>query len=111
MGQHDWSLKVKARDNNTCQICGELGTDAHHVLCVGYFKEQQNLIDNGITLCRKCHVLAHRGKFGATNKGKYTAERAEAELMKRAKGDPGKELLIQRLIESDIKAEETARIN
>ena len=104
-----WNNKVKERDGHICQICGEPGTDAHHILCAGYFKDQYYKLDNGITLCRKCHVLAHRGKFGASNKGKYTPEKAAQELMNRASGRPGTKDIIMRLIESDLMAVEAAR--
>jgi 5-methylcytosine-specific restriction endonuclease McrA len=103
-----WAEKVRTRDQHICQICGEPGTDAHHILCVGYFWDLHSDIENGITLCRKCHVLAHRGKFGAVNKGKYSAEQTEQKLMDRAGGNPAVKPLVMRLIESDIRAEATA---
>ena len=104
-----WNEKVKKRDNYICRICGASGTDAHHILCAGWFPEEYYKLDNGITLCRKCHVLAHRGKFGATNKGKYTAEQTEQYLMERAGGKQDLKPLIRSLIEADIQAENTAR--
>lgn len=104
-----WAEKVRSRDQHICQICGDPGTDAHHILCAGYFWEQHNNLDNGITLCRKCHVLAHRGKFGAANKGKYTAEYTEQLLMDRAKGNQEARSIVLKLIAADMKAEQTAK--
>ena len=52
----EWRNNVFERDNYTCQKCGKKGDiEAHHI------KEQCNYpelifdINNGITLCRKCH--------------------------------------------------------
>ena len=52
-----WELSVKRRDHYRCKVCGSEGTDAHHIL------SRRNsgvrwMLDNGITLCRECHVKA-----------------------------------------------------
>jgi len=55
---HDTVIKVKKRDNYTCQICGEKGKDVHHILS-HWFLNDFNLKDL-ITLCRSCHNKADR---------------------------------------------------
>ena len=55
----EWRLKVFARDNFKCQLCGNTGRnlEAHHIKEVC---NNPNLIfdvDNGVTLCHECHKL------------------------------------------------------
>lgn len=97
-----WSLKVRQRDNDTCQICGGFGTDAHHIRSTGYYPDLSNDPDNGVTLCRFCHLHVHRGRFGAHSIGKEPADKAERILTARAKGNPAKIALIQELISADM---------
>jgi len=57
----EWVKLVKERDNFTCQLCGYKlnknklsGLSAHHIVA-RTFKPLQFDIDNGITLCSRCH--------------------------------------------------------
>jgi len=57
-----WGIKIKERDNYTCQLCGENDKnvlEAHHLKQKHYFPELQFNFNNGITLCLKCHALQH----------------------------------------------------
>ena len=72
----EWRRNVFARDNFTCQSCGvkDKTIQAHHVypvsaiikdniesiLGMDFSVEILSEIDNGITLCRKCHIETHR---------------------------------------------------
>ena len=71
-----WSSKVKQRDNYTCQNknCKFIGKPndwimtSHHIENFAENKDQRLKINNGITLCKKCHINFHK-KFGKkTNK-------------------------------------------
>ena len=53
-----WSLAVKTRDKFRCRVCLGEGTDAHHVIHRGQNYGMKWDIENGITLCRKCHDRA-----------------------------------------------------
>ena len=59
-----WSLAVRERDGNTCKDCGTKSgrLHAHHLIlleeCIGSSLEFD--IDNGITLCPKCHGERHK---------------------------------------------------
>ena len=51
---------VKEKANHRCEICGKPATDAHH----WYYTKTTNsitdiLAENGICLCRDCHLRAH----------------------------------------------------
>jgi len=81
--QQEWAKHVYERDNYTCQHCGAKGIEpsqsfieqegrtitifdpglklyAHHIKPYALFPKLAYDIDNGITLCHKCHVKAHR---------------------------------------------------
>lgn len=55
-----WRDRVFQRDNYTCQKCGIRDyIEAHHIFG---FKENELLrleVENGVTLCRKCHFDTH----------------------------------------------------
>ena len=61
-----WRETVFARDNWTCQMCGArsgkeyIYLNAHHIKGWTKFPEIRYDIDNGITLCKRCHLLIHK---------------------------------------------------
>jgi hypothetical protein len=67
LGLMKWKKLVKQRDNYTCQKCGSIERlNVHHINNYKQFKEQRTDIDNGITLCHKCHKHFHK-LFGKSN--------------------------------------------
>ncbi len=57
-----WRNAVFARDGWACQMCGDSGNvylHAHHLLSFKDYPEHRFNPDNGITLCRECHGIAH----------------------------------------------------
>ena len=60
-----WANKVKARDDWRCRICGrpagQCQLQAHHIIPRYRDPEMKHWfkIDNGIALCKECHMLAH----------------------------------------------------
>ena len=57
-----WSFSVKQRDNFTCQKCFDSkggNLISHHLNSYSAFPEERLLVENGITLCNKCHKLFH----------------------------------------------------
>lgn len=64
---HRWSSIVRERDGG-CVICGAKTTaDAHHLLPKEYFAQFATCIENGVSLCKKCHkysaTASHRNSF------------------------------------------------
>ena len=56
-----WREAVFARDIWTCQKCNIMGEvlNAHHIHNFNDYKELRFAIDNGVTLCEKCHKKFH----------------------------------------------------
>lgn len=60
----EWRTKVFQRDGYRCVVCGtNHNLQAHHI---EHWKENKVLryeVENGITLCRKCHLKEHGGSW------------------------------------------------
>ncbi len=63
---HLWREAVFARDNWTCQECGQKGIylNSHHIKSFAQYPELRFAINNGITFCKECHK-----KYRNKNKG------------------------------------------
>jgi hypothetical protein len=64
----EWRRLVFERDEYTCQCCKEIGGNlrGHHILNFSDNKELRYDINNGITLCDKCHDLGNQNSFHNT---------------------------------------------
>ena len=66
-----WRKEVYKRDNYICQCCGDKkggNLNAHHILPYAIYEKSRFDVDNGITMCEKCHILFHK-IYGKTNIG------------------------------------------
>ena len=61
-GYKEWRNAVYERDNYTCQCCGDDSggnLNAHHLDGYNWCKSGRIDVNNGITLCDKCHIKFH----------------------------------------------------
>lgn len=57
----NWKKQVLIRDNYTCQRCGNKeNLVVHHIEKFSENKQLRFNVDNGITLCQKCHKEVHK---------------------------------------------------
>lgn len=66
----EWRNQIFKNDNYTCQKCQKIGCrlNAHHIESYAKNKELRLDINNGITLCKKCHQNLHNLFGYITNK-------------------------------------------
>jgi 5-methylcytosine-specific restriction endonuclease McrA len=64
-----WREDVFKRDDWTCQECGAkskknqyIYIEAHHIKPFAVFPELRFVVDNGVTLCEKCHYKKPKGR-------------------------------------------------
>jgi len=65
---YSWRSSVYERDSYTCHKCGDSSggnLNAHHIMSYTRFPELSLNVDNGITLCKRCHVEFHK-VYGVT---------------------------------------------
>lgn len=74
---NDFIKRVLARDNYTCQCCGDMNTnrdiEVHHLDGYDWCKEKRTDDTNGITLCSSCHSNFHSiYGYGDNTKEQFT---------------------------------------
>lgn len=86
-----WRRQVFEKDNYTCEACGQHGgtLNAHHLDGWSWCKDKRFDIDNGITLCKECHIDFHK-MYGKTHNTKEQFE----EYLNKIKNNKVKQLAL-----------------
>jgi hypothetical protein len=64
-----WRMEVFTRDGFRCRLCGsKKKIHAHHLKMWAFFPELRFDVDNGLTLCLKCHATEHPWMTGSKEK-------------------------------------------
>ena len=69
----DWSRSVRKRQSRC--ICGKKATLAHHCWPKRFFPENSLELDNGLSMCKKCHAEAHK-KLNEMDKENFTRRKS-----------------------------------
>ena len=68
-----WRIQVIRRDKR-CIICGSLkNRQAHHLNHATYYPAERFDVENGVTLCKSCHMQFHNN-FKKSTRQKCTKE-------------------------------------
>lgn len=62
----DWRSDVFRRDGYKCQCCGDKkggNLQAHHIELFSKNKDKRLDLNNGLTLCKKCHTEHHKNSY------------------------------------------------
>lgn len=60
MERDDFRNAVFARDNHQCVVCGSAAKDAHHIIERRLWTDGGYHLDNGASVCGRCHLLAEQ---------------------------------------------------
>ncbi|WP_323736316.1 HNH endonuclease [Methanosphaera sp. ISO3-F5] len=56
-----WASDIKKRDSKRCILCGsKKELEAHHIFGISQYPYLTTELNNGITLCKKCHNNYHK---------------------------------------------------
>lgn len=55
----EWSIEVRRLKGNNCLECGKPFNSVHHIIPVAADKSLAFDINNGIPLCKDCHISKH----------------------------------------------------
>ncbi|MGY6667068.1 helix-turn-helix domain-containing protein [Bacillus cereus] len=81
-GYGNWVESVKKRDNYMCVVCGNSkNVVAHHLNSYDLFEEERTDLENGSTLCSRCHLNFHSEYgFGSNTKQQFDEWRKRVEV-------------------------------
>lgn len=61
---YKWAKEIKRLDGGRCAFCGSTeNLESHHIKAKAEKPELATDLENGITLCHKCHYTAHGGDY------------------------------------------------
>lgn len=61
-----WAKEIKKLDGDKCVFCGSTDKlEAHHIMQRATNPDSETDLENGITLCHRCHYTAHDSNYTA----------------------------------------------
>jgi 5-methylcytosine-specific restriction endonuclease McrA len=67
-----WKLAVLHRDKYKCRLCGsDEELHAHHINSWATFPEDRYVLENGLTMCNKCHSTYHKYEKEVKKNGEF----------------------------------------
>lgn len=54
-----WASLIRDLAGGRCEICGQQGTEAHHMITKATCKFLRHVIANGVYVCAACHLRFH----------------------------------------------------
>lgn len=76
VSRRKWAQTVKKRDGYRCIYCGAREKiEAHHIKQRAEYLEGALDIENGVTLCHRCHYTAHGGDYTTNHFTRYGTDR------------------------------------
>lgn len=67
LSRDEFRIAVFSRDNSICVACGRKAVDAHHLIERRLWSDGGYYIENGISLCEKCHLQAEQTVLSVEN--------------------------------------------
>ena len=58
LSRQEFKTNVFLRDKTKCVVCGDIAIDAHHLIDRKCWSDGGYYLDNGVSLCSKCHIEA-----------------------------------------------------
>lgn len=60
LSRDNFRVNIFSRDDFKCVRCGDVAVDAHHIIERKLFEDGGYYLENGVSVCSRCHLLAEQ---------------------------------------------------